>query len=161
MRYSLVSVLLSKTFLKTLSRQLYLKLTKFTRRSNGPKAFFSRLALAADFLKHMARYNWEVIRRSKRCLRNLAADNVQEVFVYGESDVKEVLYDLTFEIPMKIKTIGEDYKFHRNFGRAELPIEMYAASREKVIVASLVNIDERIKRLRAWGVKDERLVLLR
>lgn len=157
---AIVSVLLFKTFIKTLARQLYLKLTKFTRRSSGPNAFFAKFAAASDFLKHMSRYNWEVIRRSRRCLEQLAAENVKEVFVYGERDVTEVLCNLAFEIPVKVITLGEYYKALTDLAPHEVPIEMGTVGREKIIIGSLVNIEERTRRLRKMGVDDKRIVLL-
>jgi hypothetical protein len=158
--YAYVRALLIKTFIKTFARQFYLKLTKLTRRSGGARAFGNKVAAGYDFLRDMSYYNWDVIRRSRRCLKQLAADNVHEVLVYGERDVTEVLYDLTFEIPVRVKALGEDYESRRNLGRSELPIEVDTAGREKIIVASLVNVEERVRRLRELRVDNERIVLL-
>jgi len=160
LKRTLVSILLLETFVKTLARQLRLKLTKFTRRSGGPNAFCAKFAAAGDFLKHMSRYNWEIIRRSRRCLEQLAAENVKEVFVYGEPDVTEVLCKLTFEIPVKVTTLGEYYKALTDLAPYEVPIEMGTVGREKIIIGSLVNIEERTRRLRKMGVDDKRIVLL-
>jgi len=105
-------------------------------------------------------YNWEVIQRSRLCLKQLAADNVQEVFVYGERDVTEVLYNLTFEIPIKLNMLGEHYKTSNDVASHELRIETGAARPLKVIIASLVNIEERTMRLCEMGVDNRRIVLL-
>ena len=157
--YVYVRALLTKTFTKTLSHQFYLKLTKFTRRSRGAKAFAKSLAAGYEFLRDMSYYNWDVIRRSRCCLNQLAKENVQEVFAYGESDVREVLYDLTFEIPVKVKMIRDRYD-KENAARGAVALEAGAASRDKIIVASVVNVQERIRRLRELGVGHERLILL-
>jgi hypothetical protein len=156
----LVRLLLTKTFLKTLARQLRLKLTKFTRRSSGPKAFLGKVTAAGDFLRFIVRYNWDVIRRSRRCLKRLAAENVEEVFVYGESDVTEVLCNLTIEIPVKVMRLGDYHKTLGDLAPQELPIEASVARRTKVIIASLVNVEERTRRLRELGVDEKRIVLL-
>jgi hypothetical protein len=158
--YAYVRALLIKTFIKTFARQFYLKLTKFRRRSRGPRAFVNKLAAGYDFLISMFYYNWDVIRRSRRCLKQLVADNVHEVFVYGEKDVTEVLYHLAFELPVKVKTIREGFESKANSGPNTFPLEVTRVGREKVIVASLVNIDEIISRLRELGVDNERIVLL-
>jgi hypothetical protein len=150
-----------KTFLKMLARQLRLKLTKFTRRSRGARGFYNKFRAGCGFLKDMSQYNWEVIHRSRRCLKQLAGDNVHEVFVYGERDVTEVLYGLTFEIPVKIKTIWKRYEPHGDLVGDPVPEEISATTREKVLVASLVNIEESVRRLRELGVDDARIVLLR
>ncbi|HEV8725744.1 MAG TPA: hypothetical protein VGW77_34445 [Candidatus Binatia bacterium] len=161
LKWVLVRALLIKTFLKTLARQVYLKLTKFTRRSRGAKNdFFGKFAAGYDFLKHVSLYNWEVIQRSRLCLKQLAAENVQEVFVYGERDVTEVLYSLTFEFPVKLNTLGEHYKIYSDLASHELPIETSASRPEKVVIASLVNIEERAMRLREIGVDERRIVFL-
>jgi hypothetical protein len=155
-----VRALLTKTFLKTLARQLYLKVTKFTRRSGGANDFFGKFASGYDFLKHVTLYNWEVIRRSRICLEQLAAENVHEVFVYGERDIREMLYNLTFEIPVKVNILGDRYETSNDFASHELLIETSATGPQKVIIASLVNIEERAMRLRAMGVDEGRIVFL-
>jgi hypothetical protein len=160
LRLALARILLFKTFIKTLARQLYLKLTKLTRRSRGPRAFGKKLTAGYDFLREMCYYNRDVIRRSRRCLKQLTADNVHQVFVYGEKDVREVLYHLAFEFPVELRTIHEGYESSVNSQPKTVPLEMTRVGREKVIVASLVNIEERIRRLRELGVNDERIVRL-
>jgi hypothetical protein len=160
LKRALVAALLLKTFIRTIARQLHLKLTKLVRRSSGPNAYFRKFAAATDFLINMARYNCEVIRRSRRCLKRLAVENVEEILVYGEQDVTEVLYNLTIEIPVRVRTLGEYYKTSTDLAPYELPIEASVARRTKVIIASLVNIEERSKLLRSMGVDDKRIVLL-
>ena len=155
-----VGVLLFRTFIKTLTRQLYLKLTKFTRRSTTPKAYGQKLAAGYSFLRDMFYYNLDVIRRSRRCLKLLAAENIKEVFVYGERDVTEVLYDLTFEIPVRMIRIcnsPNDYQYSK---RNTSSPEINSAGGKKIIIASLVNVEERTRRLREVGIEDRRLVLL-
>jgi hypothetical protein len=109
----------------------------------------------------MWQYNWEVIRHSRRCLKQLAADNVHEVFVYGERDVTEVLYDLTFEIPVKLTLIPKYYEPHEQPVKNRILEAMSGTTRKKVLVASLVNIEETVRRLRELSVDDARIVLLR
>lgn len=160
LKWVLVRALLIKTFLKTLARQLYLKLTKFTRRSRGANDFFGKFAAGYEFLKHVSLYNWEVIQRSRLCLKQLAAENVQEVFVYGERDVTEVLSILTFEFPVNLNLLGEHYKISSDLAAHELPIESSANRPEKVVIASLVNSEERALRLREIGVDEKRIIFL-
>jgi hypothetical protein len=160
LKWILVRALLFKTFLRMLARQVYLKLTKFTRRSRGANNFFGKFAAGYDFLKHVSLYNWEVIQRSRFCLKQLAAENVQEVFVYGERDVTEALYSLTFEFPVKLNMLGEHYKMYSDLASHEFPIETSATRPEKVVIASLVNIEERAMRLREIGVNERRIIFL-
>jgi hypothetical protein len=161
LKWVLVRALLIDTFVKTLARQIYLKLTKFTRRSSGANNLFDKFAAAYAFLTHVSLYNWEIIQRSRRCLRQLAAENVREVFVYGERDVAGVLYSLRFEFPVKLNMLGEHYKVHSDLASHELLLESSATRPEKVIIASLVNIEERVMRLRKIGVDERRIIFLR
>jgi hypothetical protein len=160
LRYACVELLLFKTFIKALAKQLYMKVTKFTRRTAGTKAFASKLAKTYYFVKDMSLYNLEVVRRSRRGLRRLEAEKVQELSIYGETDVVEVLYDLTFEIPVKIRVVYKNYPTTTSWRLRLMPLGTAATGDEKVIVASLVNCEEIVNRLRNAGVEDKRIILL-
>lgn len=160
LRWVLVRILLLKTFTKMLARQVYVKLFKFTRRSRGPEAFYRKFAAGFDFLMSMLKYDRKVIECARRCLTRLAAEDVQEALVFGDKGVTEILYDLAFEIPVKLKTVYEHYEADEDLMQNMVPIEMCGGSRQKVIVASLVNIEERVRRLRELGVDNERMIFL-
>jgi hypothetical protein len=158
-KFALVRALLLKTIVKTFARQLYLKLTKITRRSSGPKSFLGKFSAGYEFLRDMSEYNWGVIKRCRRCMKSLSSEGVP-VLVYGEKDIIDVLHDLSFETPVKMRILRERYEADKKFGRETVAVEMGAASREKILVASLINTEERIRRLRELGVDNERIVLL-
>jgi len=155
-----VKLLLLKTFIKTLIWQVYLKLTKFTRSSGGPKSFLRKLVAGYEFLKDMSAYNREVIQRCRRCVKSLTAENVPVVFIYGEKDVVDILCDLSFETPMKMRILHERYETDKKVGWETIPVEKCALSAEKIIVASLINTQERIGRLRDLGVDSDRIISL-
>jgi len=71
-----------------------------------------------------------------------------------------MLYNLTFEIPVKVNILGDSYETSNDFASHELLIETSATGPQKVIIASLVNIEERAMRLRAMGVDEGRIVFL-
>ncbi len=100
------------------------------------------------------------IKRCRRCVKNLTAENVPAVFVYGEKDVMEILYDLSFKTPMKMRILHEHYETDKKFGWEAISLETGASGTEKIIVASLVNTQERTRRLRELGVDNERIILL-
>lgn len=152
--------LLIKTLLNTLAKQLYIKLTKFTRRSKGSRAFVRKFTKAYHFTKDMARYDLEVIRRSRRCLQRLLAEKVHELSICGEADVIEVLYDLTFEMPVTIKAVYKNYPIGRPSRLRLVPLALAATGSEKVVVASLVNCEAIVDCLRDAGVENERIILL-
>lgn len=155
-----VAVLLFKSFVKNLVWQLYVKLTKFTRRSTGPKSFLRKFAAACQFLKGMSEYNWEVLKRCRSCMEELSSRNVPLVLVYGDKDVTEVLHALSLATHVKMRILREDYEAQETFKWEEVPVEIGIFGNEKIIVASLINIQERIRRLRELGVDCDRLVLL-
>lgn len=152
--------LLFKGFGKALLRQLYIKLTKFTRRASGAKSLLPKFGAGYQFLKDMSAYNWEVIKRCRHCMKRLTAENVSAVLVYGEKDIVEVLSDLTIEAPVRMRILLERYEADEKCGGEAVSVEVGASSSEKIIVASLVNTQERIKRLRELGVDKERIILL-
>ena len=155
-RWLLVHVLLFCTLTKTIGRQLHLKLTKFTRRSSdGVKSVPKKVFAGFGFLRDMVAYNREVVRCSRRCLVQLLEQRIREAYVYGEKDVRAILCDLSFEIPVHLKVIVDSYEANPQ-AHAAPP----AAGNEKIIVASLVNVHERVRYLRERGVDDQQIVLL-
>lgn len=108
----------------------------------------------------MWEYDREVIRCARRCFKRLAREDVQEVLVFGDRGVREVFYDLTFEIPIKVKMIRDYWEKHEDMLKDSVTLEVGAASRDKIIIASLVNIEERVRRIRELGVENNRIILL-
>lgn len=159
-RWALVRVLLFKTFARMLARQFFLKLTKFTRRSREAKDLVSKGGKAYEFLRDMCRHNQRAIQRSKLCLESLAARGVREVSVYGARDMTEILYDLTFEIPIKIRAVYDGGGRKSFLGIDVLPLEESTRSQEKVIIASLVAVESKVERLQNLGIDRKRIVLL-
>jgi hypothetical protein len=143
-----------------LGRQLYLKLTKFTRRSRGTKGLLSKVAKGFDFVRYMSAFNIDAIRRSRNCLERLAAQQVRDVALYGAGDIAQLLYDLTFEIPVKINIIYDDFDNKRISGFRVVPVAESAKSHEKVIIASFAAVDDKLERLRKLGIDRDRIVLL-
>lgn len=160
-RNAWVKLLLVKTFVKVLVRQLHIKLTKFARRSSGPRSLMRKLAAGCHFVKDMSTYNWEVIRCCQRCVKNLNAKEIPVVLVYGEADIIEVLHDWCLETSIRMSVLGEGYENDKIFARKTTPIKMAALMKEKIVVASLFNVESRIDRLREVGVDHDRIVLLR
>jgi hypothetical protein len=155
-----VRALLAKTFLKTLAHQFYLKLTKFTRRSSGPRSFLWKFAAGCEFLSGMSEYNLDVIKRCRACLRSLTAANFSAVLVYGEKDIVDFLRVLSFQSSVELRLLREVYEPERKVGLKAVPVEMAIPGSEKIIVASLVNTQERIRRLIQLGVDKDRIILL-
>lgn len=108
----------------------------------------------------MCQHNQRAVLCAKSCLKKLTASGIQEVALYGAGDVAEILYNWTYEIPVKINVIYDDCGRTRYLGLNVLPIEEGAKGGEKVIIASLVAVEMRIKRLQRVGIDKNRIVVL-
>ena len=149
------------TLLKMLAGQVHLKLTKFTRRAREPKDFFYKVLRGCEFFNDVLRYDLEVIRRSRACLRNLAEQGVHEVALYGERPIVEVLCQVAVASPVKVKRVYEEWNHGRHASLYDAaPLEESIKSREPVIVASLVDSERKKARLLNIGIQEERIVVL-
>ena|ERR1044071_5850931 len=155
-----VELLLVKTFVKTLFWQLYLKMTKFSRRSKGPIPFLKKIYTGYSFISDMFVYNIETIHRCRLCLKNLTAEKVPAVFIYGERPIIEVFRDLSFRNPVIMTILQERGEVTRLWGCESAPVETGASRDEKIIIASIINAEERVKRLQQLNVSSDRIVLL-
>src|ERR1044071_7217213 len=155
-----VRLFLFATFFKMLARQLYIKLMKCTRRSSGPKSLMRKLAAGYGFIKDMWMYDRHIIRRCRICLERLVTDNEREVFAYGERDVRDVLSEWTLELPIKVKVIRDYWENEEERLRNFVSLKIGAASRDKIVIASLVNVAERTRQLKELGVDQGRIILL-
>jgi hypothetical protein len=97
--------------------------------------------------------------RSRECLNTLAAGGVSEVSLYGTGDLAEIIYALTFDASVRVKNIYDDDRgrFH---SYNVLPVQNSGRSSEKVIVTSFRGVEEKINRLRSYGVTPDRIVVL-
>ena len=154
------AVLLSKTFVKMLARQSYIKITKFSRRAKTLGDFWHKILRTYDFVESVCQYNLYAIRQSRKVLHELTQREINEVSVYGVGDIAEVIYDLSFEQPMKIAAIYDDRKSKRFFRVKVLPVEQCASGSEKVIIGTLIGINDKVTRLKRLGVSPERIIVL-
>jgi len=154
------AVLLSKTFLKMLAKQFYIKATKFSRRTKTLGDIWHKILRTYDFFESVCQYNLYTIRQSRKVLHELTQREIKEVSVYGVGDIAEVIYDLSFEQPMKIAAIYDDRQGKRFFRVKVLPVEECASGSEKVIIGTLIGIDDKVARLKRLGVSPERIVVL-
>jgi len=172
-RRPVVTLRLCKTFFKLFIRLLREKISNLSAKAgkasdaarpatqprvaaaNGPN-----LVRVYQFGKRMLEFCLYATQRSSECLNALAAQGDHEVSFYGTDGIAEILYDLTFEIPVTVKNIYDDSigkKFH---AFKVLPVEACRTAKEKLIITSLVGIDERIRRLKTLGVSLDRIVVL-
>jgi hypothetical protein len=112
------------------------------------------------FVRRILESHLYVIRCSKRCLQSLAAYGETEISLYGSGDIAEVVYSLTFEESIKIKNVYDDCRASKFHGLAILPIEECNSSEEKLMITSLVEIENQVRRLKSLGVPPERILVL-
>jgi len=149
---------LMKTFSKMLVHEVSIKVTKFTRRTREPQDLPRKAFRALGFVIEMCRYNVDVIRCSKQCLDRLAAQQIHEVSVYGERDVIEILCGLASTGSVRITRIyTETDEFPTP---AHLPVKHGVPSSERIVIASLVDIEHKRDLLRAHGIAEDRLIPL-
>ena len=154
-----VQILLFRILVQMLARQLYLKFTKFTRRTREPKDFLRKIVRGYGFFMDMVRYNLEVVRRSRYCLDKLAEQGVREAAIYGERPILEVLCQMASAGPVKIKRIDPETETRRPTYDVKSADHITKCDKA-VIVASLIDIDRKKERLLKMGVEEERMVVL-
>jgi hypothetical protein len=161
----LVQVLLVAIFVKMLVHQLYVKATKLSRASRTLRDASGRLPKTGAFLLSMWQYDLEVIRRSRRCVEQLAAARIREVSLFGVGDVAEVLYYLTLGTPLTIVAVYddvtlEDIPSERFFRYLVQPVALCRAREHKVIVAALVGLEDQIQTLRDSGIRGDQIIVI-
>jgi hypothetical protein len=168
----IVPVRLGKTFSALLLRRICTKAAQLTAKartgSGQPaaasgltqsKAFLS-LVKAKAFLMATVEYFVSMIHRSRDCLNSTLAEGHNEVSFYGTDDLAEILYDLTFEIPVKIKSVYDDCDGKRFHKFKVVPIEKYVSTNEPLIITGSAQVESKVKRLKTLGVSADRLIIV-
>jgi hypothetical protein len=153
-------VFLGEIFLKLLARQSYQKLTKVAKEVRTVGYGLRKIANAYFFLRDMAQYDLYTIRHIRKCLKELVNQDIKEISVYGTGDVTEVLYGLTFELPLKMRAVYNDSGGGKFRKLNILPIESCTQSVGKIVVAAMNGTDGKVERLRKLGISRENIVVL-
>ncbi|HEY7168430.1 MAG TPA: hypothetical protein VIB79_27985 [Candidatus Binatia bacterium] len=151
-------VLLTTTLGKMFANELRLKVTKFRRRPSRSRDFLDQPQKTLRFLCDMWVYNGEVIRCSRRCLQGLAAEGIREASLFGERHIIDVLQNLSLMSPVKIARVYRQCGDERN--RRGVPLRLAVGSKEKIIVASLLDVARKRDLLREAGIAEERVIEL-
>jgi hypothetical protein len=172
----IVAVRLVKTFLKLLLRRVRTKAAQLSTKartvseqsaassgvrqaSSSDNAFLS-LAKATTFLRATLEFCLSMTHRSRDCLNSILTQGHSEVSIYGTDDVAEILYDLTFDIPVKLKNIYGDPEAKRFHIFKVLPIESYGSAKEPLIITGSTDVEKKVKRLKSLGVSSDRLIVV-
>ena len=160
LRSGLVRFLLFKTFCKLLAKQFYVKLTKVPRDVTTVRAILRKSINVYAFLKSASQHNLDTLRQSRRVLADLAYQEITVVSLYGTGEIAELLHGLASEVSIGIRSIYDDFGEETFLGANVLPIEVCVQSSERIIIASVVGIEEKIAHLKRLGIKQDRIVRL-
>lgn len=158
--WRIINLNLAITFFKMLIKQFYMKVTKFSRQPKSIKDILGNIHKSYDFLKNMSQYNTYVIESCNNCLHKLAIDDVNEFAVYGTGDVTEVLYKLTLDAPVKINAVYDYMGNKKLFDFNVMPLSAIRDYKGKIVVASLVGVEDRVEILKKMGITSDKIVLL-
>ncbi|MDR4498213.1 MAG: glycosyltransferase family 2 protein [Candidatus Scalindua sp.] len=148
------------TSLKMLIKQFHMKATTFSRQPKSLKDILRKVCKIYDFLRNMNKYNTYVIERCRCCLQEMTSKDVKEFAAYGTKDVVGILYKLTLSAPIKINLVFDKLEGRSFFGLNVMPIEAVKDYKGKIVVATLVGVDEIVQLLKSMGVDENRIILL-
>ena len=111
-------------------------------------------------LTDMNNYNDYVLKRCKDCLKELAANSINEIAIYGTSDVAGILHNLALHSQVQIKAVYDNFGGKKYFGLDVMSAELIKNYPGKVIVADLFEAEDKMEMLKRMGVKDEKIIIL-
>jgi len=159
-RRPLSSLLLSKTLVSLLFREMYIKLTKFRRSIKHPGEVGEQFEKTGKFLSSMYAYNRFAVEQCRQTLSRLAEKRITQVSVYGVNDIAAILYALSYELPVSVTVIYDECPRWKPWAPPVLPLKDYQNSHGPMILAAVVGVEEKVKRLSGLGVNVENLVLM-
>ncbi len=159
-RRPLSGLLLSKTRVTLLFREVYIKFTKFRRCFKHPGEVGEKVQKTGKFLSSMLEYNRFAVEQSRQTLANLAEQGLTKVCVYGVNEIAEILHALSYELPVRVTVIYDECPRWKPWAPPVLPLTDYQHNHEPMIIAAVVGVEEKVKRLSRLGVNIEGLVLM-
>jgi hypothetical protein len=160
LRRPLASLLLFKTLVKLLFKEVYIKLTKFRRCFKHPGEVGEKMAKTRDFLSSMGEYNRFAVEQCRQTLSCLAEQGITNVSVYGANEIAEILYDLSYELPVKVTVIYDECPRRKPWAPPVLPLKAFQNGQEIMIIAAVIGVEEKVERLSQLGVNVKKLVLM-
>jgi len=137
---------------------------RLTTNATGERGLFRQIVVSASkawgFAKRSLEFCVYATERSRECLNTLAAGENSEVSFYGTDEFAEILYALTLHAPVALKNIYDDINGKKFHAFKVLPIETCRSTREKVIITSLVGLEDKMRRLKTFGVSADRIIIL-
>lgn len=148
---------LASVSLRIVWKQGVLKMRQLSRRSVSMLEAAGKFMRAYRFLRRETDHISHVIRQSRRCLEDLAAQGIREVALYGATEVAEIIEIVARRYLVRIDGVYDDMRRGRS---RVLPSERLAEYDGRVIIASIVDIDRRLDALKRLGLDRSRIVVL-
>ena len=149
-----VSVLrIAVTLLQVLMKQLSKEKTHFKR-------IFKEVYRSYLLLTDANKYNAYAEERCRNCLKELASNDIREIALYGTNDVAGILCHLTCQSLVRIKAIYNNSRGKKFFGLDVMPAEEIKYYHGKIVVADLIEIEDKVNTLGKLGVPTERIITL-
>ncbi|TAN64006.1 glycosyltransferase [bacterium] len=159
-KHPFVNAWLVATFFKILVKQFHMKLTKFTRKSYSGRELLKKVYRSYDFFKKMGQYNSYTFQRCGVCLKELASENTGSIALYGTGEVAEIIYKMSLCEPVKVSAVFDGFASGSFFDVKVLPFENIRYYNGKILIASLIGVDDKVEALKKIGVSKERIVVL-
>ena len=160
LRRPLSGLLLFKTLVKLLLKEVFIKLTKCRRCFKRPGEVGEKIQKTGEFLSSMGEYNRFAVEQCRLTLSCLADQEITKVSVYGVNEIAEILYDLSYELPVMITVIYDECPRRKPWAPPVLPLKAYLNNQEPMIIAAVIGVEEKVERLSQLGVNVKNLVLM-
>jgi len=157
---SVASGKVSTTLIKMVAKQFWIKLVKVPRQIRSPAAALRKAINAFHFVRNSVQHNVYIAEQSQRIFQDLAAQGTTEVALYGTGDIAEMLCKLSAGLQVTIRSVYDDFADDDFAGFKVQPTRELVNRSEKVIIASIVGVEEKIEHLQQLGVERERIVNL-
>ncbi len=100
------------------------------------------------------------VKRCHECLKKLALHGVEEVAVYGESDIARMICVLSWRMPVRIRAVYDGTGGKRLLAMRTLRIEELDGYEGRVVIGSFARAEERRKKLAEIGIGEGNIVVL-
>ena len=159
-KHPMVNLRLTMTFCKMLIKQFHMKVTKFSSKPKSLKDVLRKVSRAYGFLKNMSQHNANVFEKCKKCIEELASNNIYEIALYGTGDVAKVFYQVTLNSPLRIRAVYDTLDGKKFFNLNVIPIEEIKNQNGKIVVTALVGAEDKVEMLKKMGVTRENIIVL-
>ena len=148
------------TLFKLLIRQFSERAVGVLRESRSMKEILRRAFLTFNYLKNMNQYNIYTFERCKGCLEELAANNINEIVLYGTGNASKILYKLTRNSSIKIKEVYDNYGCKRFYDYDVKHVESIKDYCGKVVIIDMTKIEDKVELFKKMGVRGEQIIVI-